>query len=649
MLRALRSRTTLGAISRNKLQGKSVSNFEVCVYRSQQLIRQLTIDRSVTVGRQDLKLDDPPPISIHECNGAPRLIVAQSSSKEIPRRWFRLSCDADSRLVLENLHSAYEVLLPGNQSLGIGETRYFGTEVLVDLGLELVLRVAPSDIVKEVTSDGYQQLESVPPTPGRDITFARTLSLRQLPETSGKATVDLLKVALQVVQRAAGSDAFFQKAVEATAQIVELDRAMILMRSDAAAVEEIANCVWLHNGWCTVADYLAPWVESVSRPDISSSILARLSVSDSKTIIHNPISSTLDPEYAPSLDGIHCVVASPILNTKSELIGVLYGDRWTQQEARGESRISELEATLVEVLAGAVSGGVARKSEERQRANLSGFFSPRVADLLAMSPELLSGQDVEISVLFCDIRGFSSVTETLGPKKTIEWINDVLSALSQHVVDSDGVLVDYVGDELMAMWGAPSDQPDHARRAVETAIQMLKSIEVLRQRWSEILPLRFGAGIGVNTGPARVGNVGSRLKFKYGVLGNTVNIGSRLQAATKQLGVDCMVSQQTAIEANCVDQSRRLARLGVVGIESAIDVYQVVHKPDPGWKFLIHEYEAALSEFEEGRFGASASRLGNLIQSQPNDRPSRQLLARAAEQLSEPSDNFSNVWKLSRK
>ncbi len=624
-------------------------NFQVNVYHAGQLVSQLVFDHPVSLGRQDLKLDDPSPINLHERSDETRLIVARSTRKGIPRRWFRLSCNEDARIEIENLHSDYDVVLQGGSSVPAGQTARFDGGVWIDLGFEIEVRVESITDDDRAQSDQYRHLESIPPPPGSDVSIDSSMSLRHLPDTSSAATVELLKVALQVVQKAAGSDAFFQTAVDATAQIVGLDRAMVLMRADAAGAEEIAMSCTLANGWCTVAESLAAGIDSVRCPAVSSSILSRVNGKEKTTVIHDPIQPDHSLRNAQSLRGVHCVVASPLLNISGELIGVLYGDRWTQQGNDDQSRISDLEATLVEVLAGAVAGGVARKSEERRRGNLSGFFSPRVADLLASSPDLMVGQDANISVLFCDIRGFSTVTEKLGPPKTIEWIHDVLSDLSQCVVDTDGVLVDYVGDELMAMWGAPGDQPDHAKRAVESAIAMLNAIETLGERWADVLPQRFGAGVGVNTGPAIVGNVGSRLKFKYGVLGNTVNVGSRLQAATKQLQVDCMVSHQTCLQAGCIDQARRLAKLNVVGIEEPIDVYQVVPRLDTDWKTLVEDYETALRDFESERFGAATRRLGELIESYPEDRPCRQLLARAATQLNDPATEFSPVWKLSKK
>ncbi len=142
----------------------------------------------------------------------------------------------------------------------------------------------------------------------------------------------------------------------------------------------------------------------------------------------------------------------------------------------------------------------------------------------------------------------------------------------------DGVLVDYVGDELMAMWGAPGEQLDHAERACMAACDMLAKIEPLRERWQEITPDGFGFGIGINTGQARVGNTGSKIKFKYGPLGNVVNVASRVQGVTKQAGVRALITGSTAAAiAGKSFELRRLSLVNLVGIKEPFMLHQLAH------------------------------------------------------------------------
>src|SRR5262249_19139262 len=150
------------------------------------------------------------------------------------------------------------------------------------------------------------------------------------------------------------------------------------------------------------------------------------------------------------------------------------------------------------------------------------FFTPELARHLYSEPNLLEGRDANVTLLFCDVRGFSRASEKLGPAGTVRWIGDLMSELSECVLDDEGVLVDYSGDELMAMWGAPRDQPDQAVRAVRAGLAILAALPRLSERWRDVLGGPVSVGVGINSGVARVGNTGSRFKFKYGPLGNAV-------------------------------------------------------------------------------------------------------------------------------
>src|SRR5262249_39402786 len=162
-----------------------------------------------------------------------------------------------------------------------------------------------------------------------------------------------------------------------------------------------------------------------------------------------------------------------------------------------------------EVLACAVAAGLARVEQERaalaERVRFEQFFTADLARQLAAQPDLLEGRDVEVSLLFCDIRGFSRVSEKLGPAKTGAWVGDIMEALSECVLKHQGVVVDYIGDELLAMWGAPQAQPDKAALACRAALDMRALLPQLNERWQPLLGEAIDLGIGINTGVARVG------------------------------------------------------------------------------------------------------------------------------------------------
>jgi adenylate cyclase len=257
--------------------------------------------------------------------------------------------------------------------------------------------------------------------------------------------------------------------------------------------------------------------------------------------------------------------------------------------------------------------------KRKQRTHeLEQFFPPEVVSHLLDRPEALQvGRGAEVTILFCDIRGFSRVSERLRhtPEKMVQWISSVMEALDECVLRHQGVLVDFIGDELFAMWGAPQAQPDHARRACQAALDMLACVSRLSDDWKEVIGEETSVGIGINSGPVSVGNIGTKRRFKYGPVGNTVNLASRIQGATKYLKARILVTESTRNLIGDEFVQRRLARLQVVNIHQPITVYELAPPGEPGWDELKDGYEKALALFEAGpdQLQDAAKVLGSLV------------------------------------
>jgi class 3 adenylate cyclase len=375
-------------------------------------------------------------------------------------------------------------------------------------------------------------------------------------------------------------------------------------------------------------------------------VLAR--VLAEKCTFFSRVDETVD--VRTSLAALDSFVAAPILDRDDNVIGALYGHRSRAvSQAEGQD-ITRLEALLVETLACGVAAGLARLEQERtalaRKVQFEQFFSSELAAELEAQPDLLAGRDTEVTVLFCDIRGFSRVSERLGPTQTMEWIGGVLSALSDEVVATGGVLVDYVGDELLAMWGAPQAQPDHAARACRAARAMVRQAGPINARWEPLVGAATGFGVGVNSAVARVGNIGSTRKFKYGPLGNGVNLGSRVQGATKYLRVPMLVTGATRRLVGEEFLARRLCSVRVVNIAEPVELHELDCTDDPSRREAFARYEEALGAFDAGNFGTAARLLGNLLAMTPGDGPALVLLSRAVDcMIREPAD-CSTVWEL---
>ena len=202
-------------------------------------------------------------------------------------------------------------------------------------------------------------------------------------------------------------------------------------------------------------------------------------------------------------------------------------------------------------------------------------FTRELARELARNPDPMKMQarQAEVSVMFCDIRGFSAVSERLGPTQTVDWLSGVMGEFSSIVIDHGGVLVDYTGDELLAMWGAPNEQPNHAELACRAALEILHCLPALNGIWLPRVGAETEVGIGINSGEALVGNVGTHRKFKYGPLGTAVNLASRVQGATKFLKTSLLITGETAEKVRDIFPTRRLCQVLVQNIRTPVHLH----------------------------------------------------------------------------
>jgi adenylate cyclase len=465
--------------------------------------------------------------------------------------------------------------------------------------------------------------------PGRLSDLSRRLqSLSALAPAHAKEMLGWLQTVMGVLQATVGAADFLDKATQALVQIVGLELGRVLL---------------LENDQWTVAaahgeppDGGRPWQPS-------RHVLA--AVRDNKKTFWQAGRPTGEAD-TPSLTPLDTVVAAPILDPADAVIGALYGER-RRAAASPLHAGGKLEAMLVDLLACGVAAGLARQAQEKAavqaQVRFEQFFGLDLARRLVQEPNLLDGREATVTLLFCDVRGFSRYSETLGPAATVRWMNDVMNELSRRILDEQGVLVDYVGDEVLAMWGAPQDQPDQAARAVRAGLAMLAALPALNARWHDVLGGPTEVGVGLNTGPAQVGNTGSTFKFKYGPLGNTVNLASRVQGLTKHLKCRLLVTRATREGLGKEFISRRVVKARVVNIQEPVDLYEVDAAGSEQRRQLFAESEAALDDLEAGDFALAARRAGTLLLDLPGDGPLLLTLTRAGGALM--SGRFDPVWE----
>jgi adenylate cyclase len=391
--------------------------------------------------------------------------------------------------------------------------------------------------------------------------------------------------ALELLQHnSAGTTNFFQQAAIATTNPGGMTAGFVILR--------------VHDEWTVVGSHVPDPTLGIS---YCCDVLARV-LQDGRTHYHD---ASEDAENLPA--GADSVVASPIFDDTDQVMGVVYGYR--SMRSRNQRRsIRALEAVWIQLLAGSVSAALSRMHSEAQAARksvlLEQVFSPKVIHEITRNPNVLSGQERETTVLFADLRDSSKISQTLSPQDNYTFLHELLEALSVQVRTHDGVIIDYYGDGMAAMWNAPSDQPDHPLLACRAAFHMQQDVTELNNRWQDRLGRPIRLGIGINTGTTRVGNAGSQTRLKYGPRGTSVIVASRLESATKHLGPAILMTAATAERLGSQAKLRRVCRARLAGIYEPMDIYELcaldANQLSDDLLQRIGQYQMALGLFEQG-------------------------------------------------
>jgi adenylate cyclase len=226
-------------------------------------------------------------------------------------------------------------------------------------------------------------------------------------------------------------------------------------------------------------------------------------------------------------------------------------------------------------------------TEERRareiRKMFSSYVSKRIVDELIKDPSkaTLGGDRKEITVLFSDIRGFTSFSEKHQPEEVVKLLNEYLGAMTEIVFDHEGTLDKFVGDAIMALWGAPVGQPDHAQRAVKCALAMIERLQQLQAKWAAEGKYVIDIGIGINTGDMVVGNMGAEgKKMDYTVIGDNVNLGARLEGLTRQYNNHIIISEFTYEKVKDIILVNELGSVTVKGKQKPVSIYDLIGMKD---------------------------------------------------------------------
>lgn len=278
------------------------------------------------------------------------------------------------------------------------------------------------------------------------------------------------------------------------------------------------------------------------------------------------------------------------------------------------------------------------------------YLSPVVIEQLLRQPERmkLGGERRTLSIFFSDLQGFTSLSERLSPEELTQFLNEYLTAMTDIIMAEGGTVDKYEGDAIIAFWNAPLDQPDHADRALRAALSCQDRLSELRSAFRKRIGTDLFMRIGLNTGPAVVGNMGSHSRFDYTMLGDAVNLAARLEGINKQFGTYTLVSEAVLEATSGIFAARELGRIVVLGRRDAVRVFE------PMWpsgrerrKEDLDRFATALEHYYAGQLDAALAGFETLADRDPAAasyvRQCRTLLG------SPPGPDWTGVWVMTAK
>jgi adenylate cyclase len=293
--------------------------------------------------------------------------------------------------------------------------------------------------------------------------------------------------------------------------------------------------------------------------------------------------------------------------------------------------------------------------EKRLRSTMARYMPKEVADKLLEGGEgALGGKLQKASVLFTDIRGFTSISEKIGPQETVKLLNEYFGQMVDILFEHGGILDKYIGDAIMAVFGAPFAAPEDADNAIKAAVGMLRSMRRFNEQ-------RFGAGqepimmgIGVNTDDVLSGNIGSLKRMDYTVIGDGVNLASRLESANKSYGTQLLVSEFTVRDLREPHSLREVDRIRVKGKSQPVAVYEVLDHFGDGTPArdvsALDSFRAGLSEYRARSWRRAREAFEQTLRRNPHDGLSRLYIARCGYFAENPpAEDWDGVWVMKEK
>jgi adenylate cyclase len=293
--------------------------------------------------------------------------------------------------------------------------------------------------------------------------------------------------------------------------------------------------------------------------------------------------------------------------------------------------------------------------EKRLKSAMSVHMDPMIADrLVAAGSEVLGGQHVESTVLFSDIRGFTTLTEQLGAHGTVSLLNEYFTLMVDCIQDEGGMLDKFIGDAIMAAFGIPLPHDDDADRAMRCSLAMMRTLAAWNITRANEGKLPVNIGIGLNTAMVLSGNIGSAKRLNYTLIGDGVNLASRLESACKEYGAKILISEFTFAKLRGTYRSREVDLLIVQGKTEPVGVYEILdfHTEEsfPHIVEALSIFKDALAAYRARRWDRAVELFEKVLKLHPEDKPSKTYIQRAAElKANPPPEDWRGVWVMKSK
>jgi adenylate cyclase len=302
---------------------------------------------------------------------------------------------------------------------------------------------------------------------------------------------------------------------------------------------------------------------------------------------------------------------------------------------------------------------VEEKEKRKVRSAFGQYLSPEVIRRLLVNPSLVEPRKTEITVMFSDIRGFTTISEKLDAQELALFLNGYLSDMTRIVFNNRGTLDKYIGDAVMAFWGAPYEDSRHATDACNAALAMMRRVCELQKKWEAEGKPKLDIGIGLNSGVASVGNMGSALRYGYTALGDTVNLSSRLEGLNKDYGTHVLVNESTYAAAK--DAGFLFRELDVIRVKGKLEpvtIYELIGKlaemqqdgASAEHALLLQEFAAARELYLQRKWTESQDAFQSILDRWPTDGPARMYWKRCQDYLFDaPPTTWDGVFTMTHK